>query len=163
MPPGVTTPLILDITEAAFEFGVGAAQRVFRVELQVAGEIDAGKQHVSHFICQSFGLSAAIDFVLQFAQFLFEFRQDGRNFGPVEAAACGPFLKFFRTGQRGVPNRDIVEQARLFTARAGLLQSDSARMIMSLASPCQMQLKCPICKSTGSPEYTLLAMSKNTP
>ena len=46
----------LDIAKPAFEFGVGAAQRGFRIGAEFAGQIDAGEQQIAEFVFEPFGV-----------------------------------------------------------------------------------------------------------
>ena len=81
----------LDAGEASFELGIGTAQGGFRVDLEVTGQVDRGKQQVADFIgdgCRVVIGHGFEHFVQLFAHVIHH-RQRGR---PVETDLAGALL-----------------------------------------------------------------------
>ena len=81
------------MAEAAFEFGGGLAQGLFRVQLQVAGQVDESEQHIAEFILDG-GPLAAGHGLIQFRQFMVHLAAYRGCFRPVEAYLGGFLLDF---------------------------------------------------------------------
>ena len=83
---------MLDVGEAALELGVGAAERRFRIGIDVTREIDQRKHQIAR-LSRKPGLVAVIERSLDLVGFFANFLQDGAGIIPVKAdrrrlAAC---------------------------------------------------------------------------
>ena len=86
---------LLDMGEAALELGVRAAQRSLRIDVEMAGEVDGGKQEVADLVRQPFRRAIA-DFRFDLRDLLAQLGDDGANVVPVEPDLAGLLLQFQR-------------------------------------------------------------------
>ncbi len=101
------------MAEATAEFRVGAAQRLFRVGVDVTADIDEGEDQVAELVGH-LALSAFLQRFAQFGDFLLDLVENRFRLGPVEADLGGAFLDFQGFGQRRKTALHRVEMAVLF-------------------------------------------------
>ena len=99
----------LDIAKAALEFGVGAAQRHFRIGVDMARQIDQREQQIAGLV-REFVRVAAVERRLDLVGFLADLVQHRARIVPVEADGGGLALQFHRARQRRLPGLDAGQQ-----------------------------------------------------
>ena len=80
----------LDRAEAGFKLAIGFAQRGFRLDVQMACEVDDGEKEVAHF----FQFALMIGLGLQFGQFLVDLSSGAADIRPIETGAGGAALRW---------------------------------------------------------------------
>ena len=103
--PGVC----LDRPEARLELAIGFAQRLFRLDVEMACEVDDGEQQVAQLLQHALMLG----FGVELGQFLVDLGARACDVGPVEAGARGAALQLRgalerRQGQRDAGQRALV-------------------------------------------------------
>ena len=96
--------------EAALEFGVRAAQRRFGIDVEMAREVDHGKQEVADFAAKRLGV-AGVDLRLDLIDLLPDLGEHGARVVPVEADLGRLLLQLQRTRQRGQGDRHAGKRA----------------------------------------------------
>ena len=104
--------------EAAFEFGGGLAQGLFRVQPQVAGQVHQGEQHIAEFILNVSSVATGQG-LIQFCQFIVYLAAYRWCFRPVEAD-FGSFLLYLGGPLQGWQARgDAIQGAVVLPALGG--------------------------------------------
>src|SRR6185437_4299108 len=80
--------------ETVLELARGAAQRLFRVDAQVAREIDHREQQIAELVLDARLFGLALDLVAQLVELLVDLGEHRRRVLPVEADARGALLQF---------------------------------------------------------------------
>mmetsp|Transcript_11734 Transcript_11734/g.18875 ORF Transcript_11734/g.18875 Transcript_11734/m.18875 type:complete len:213 (+) Transcript_11734:846-1484(+) len=106
----------LNRAKAAGELCVGAAQRLFGVDVEMAGKIGHNEQKITHFVDHVLVTHRVARFD-QFGRFLLDLVDHMRCVGPVKADAGGAFLQFESAQQRGQVHGHPVQRAALRFAR----------------------------------------------
>ena len=111
--PTAVAQCLFDKAETPLELAVGAAQGVFRVLLEVPGQVNGGKQQVADFILE--GIGVVVGHGLQhFVEFLAHLVQHRQCRWPVETDGGCAFLQFGRPRQRRQCRWYVIEQRQLF-------------------------------------------------
>src|SRR5690606_12006632 len=102
--------LVLDETEAALEFGIGAAQGYLRIGLHMACEICDREQKIAYFVQTLFIARYFVKNLLDLRDFLANFCKNKLCRIPVEANGACLGLKRDRAGEGGQGIRHGIEK-----------------------------------------------------
>src|SRR3546814_17263496 len=80
-------------SEAALELGVGAAQRRFRIDVQVTRQVDDEEQQVADLVFQPLGRTALVDLGTNLADLFVQLVEHLAHLRQVEAHPRGPLLQ----------------------------------------------------------------------
>src|SRR5690606_24119801 len=97
-----------DGMEAIAELVVGAAQRILRLDAQMAAEIDHRKDEIAEFVLDLV-LASRLHRLAQFPDLLLNLVEDRLRLRPVEADARRLLLQLERAYQAGQGKRNAVE------------------------------------------------------
>ncbi len=106
----VLAVVLLDIAEALVEFPGGFLERAFGVDIQLAGNVYQGEQHVAQFFLYRGGILGSQG-GLKLVLFLPQLVQHGFDGGPVETHRGGLFLAALSLNEGGQGAGDAFQNA----------------------------------------------------
>ena len=110
---------LLHLAKAALELGIAATQRLFWIDIEVAGQIGDGKEEIADFFAYPGFRRSCADFSFDFRHLFAHLGEYRFRIAPVKADARGLFLDLYRACQSGQAGRHAVDgasRARRFDA-----------------------------------------------